>query len=223
MRRSSNVNGQLSTDQAVAELLESKEENQHLRRMAQVQHDQAVAKLLETKDEHEDQLSALLARHDEAKLMSSRGGSAEWYRLATIDEDVSDDDKVRALFQHRQQGNATLQIQQCIRIENERLKAFNPKPGNRPTLIFHGTPERNVGNIMVQGLLMEHCGRCGGIFGAMNPQTSLGYAQKEGDQRCFMAICVYDLPLGGAEPQPGAAYSVPTDDAATVLWLLKVA
>ena len=102
-----------------------------------------------------------------------------------------------------------MQILQCMQVENHRLRAFAPKAGNRPTFIFHGTPENNVDNIMLEGLLMEFCGGCEGIFGAMNPQTSLGYAQKAGGQRHFMAVCVYDLPLNGTLPQQDSAYSVP--------------
>jgi len=135
---------------------------------------------------------------------------------------VSDEAKLRAFFERRQEGNSSLQIEWCNRVENCRLDAFKAKQGNRPTLLFHGTPERNVANISASGLLMEFCSGCGGIFGAMNPQTSLGYSAKAGDQRHFMALCIYDLPLAGAAPQEGAAYNVPTDDSAAVLWMLKV-
>merc|ERR1712232_1045711 len=178
-----------------------------------------MAELCEVTEHKDAQINALTSELDETK---KRGGSDIWHRLATLDEDVSDEAKVHAFFERRQMGNPQLKIQRCIKVENQRLAAFAPKPGQHPTLIFHGTPEKNVGNIMVEGLLMEFCGGCGGIFGATNPQTSLGYAAKAGDQRYFMALCVYDLPLGSAEPQPGAAYHVPKDDSAAVLWLLKV-
>lgn len=221
---------QVRSDHAVAELLARKEESEAKISQLQANTDRAVAELLEMKDGKEAQIDALALELDETKKRMACGISDVWYRFATIDEDVSDEAKVRAFFERRQQGRKrrqqrtpALQIQQCIKVENHRLFAFTPKPGNRPTLIFHGTPERNVGNIMVEGLLMEFCSGCGGIFGAMHPQTSLDYAMKDGDQRCFMALCVYDLPPGmHASPQVGAEVNVPTDDAATVLWLLKV-
>lgn len=193
----------------------------------QVKADHAVAELLEAREASEAQIRTLAQERDEISLRAAAGGSDLWRRLAAIDEDVSDEAKVRAFFQRRSKANPALQIQRCIKVENHRLQAFAPKAGNRPTLIFHGTPESNVGNIMVEGLLMEFCGRCGGIFGGMDPSISLSYAQKAGPGgyfgRYFMAVCLYDLALGGGAPQEGGAYSVPTDDAATVLWLLKVA
>jgi len=134
--------------------------------------------------------------------------------------DVSTEAKVLKFFEQRQQGQATLQVARCTRVENARTRAFAPEPGHHPTLVFHGTPEGNVGNIMAEGLIMEFCGGCGGIFGAMNPNTSLGYARKAGGTRHFMMVCLYDL---AAPAQPGGAYSVPKDSAATVLWLLKLA
>lgn len=222
---------QMQADRAVAERLEEREQtNAKIRDLAQGSHssrlqmqaDQAVAELLEEKEQTEAQIRNLVQERDVAKQQALGGGSDLWHRLATIDEDVSDEVKVRAFFERRQQGNPTLRIEQCIKVENNRLRAFTQEVGNRPTLIFHGTPEKNVGNIMVEGLLMEFCSGCGGIFGAMNPKTSAGYAAKAGDTRHFMALCVYDLPLGSAEPQPGAAYHVPKDNSAAVLWLLKV-
>mmetsp|Transcript_74497 Transcript_74497/g.241866 ORF Transcript_74497/g.241866 Transcript_74497/m.241866 type:complete len:345 (-) Transcript_74497:64-1098(-) len=210
------------SDRKMAEAILAEERETQARSELQTKLDRTLADVLSKEEQHEAQLKALSSELDEARTRASSGVSDAWHRLATLDEDVSDETKLPAFFHRRQQGQRAFTIEWCSRVENCRLDAFTAGQGSRPTLLFHGTPERNVGNIMAAGLLMEFCGGCGGIFGAMNPQTSLGYSQKSGDQRHFMAVAVYDLPLAGAGVQEGAAYSVPKDDAVAVLWLLKI-
>jgi len=208
----------IASDRQLAEAIAARERDLQSR----LAFDRAMAELLSAQETDKARIQALTEQLDEVAKQPSYGGSDAWRRLATLDEDVSDETKVRAFFERRQQGRQTLQIEWCNRVENLRLDAFKAERGNRATLLFHGTPERNVGNILAAGLLMEFCGGCGGIFGAIDPQTSLGYAQKAGDSWFFMAVCIYDLPLAGGAPQAGAAYSVAQDDAVAVLWLLKV-
>jgi hypothetical protein len=147
-----------------------------------------------------------------------------WHRTAMMDEDVSDERKVREFFARRQKKShhfgQKLRILECIKVENPRLKAFKPNMGCKPRLIFHGSPEQYIANILTEGLLMKYCGRCGGIFGAWDPRISFGYASKMGGERFFMFLCVYDLPMSANEGS--TEVNVPSDDVATVLWLLKV-